>query len=73
MLPHERQHLLRIIAAKTGAPAAPKAIGRRTVNRTDLAPIIKILAVLSKQRQKYFVKFVKFKQTRQVIPGNAML
>ena len=72
MLPHERQHLLRIIAAKTGTPAAPKAIGRRAVNRTDLAPIIKILAVLSKQRQKYFVKFVKFKQTRQVIPGNAL-
>ena len=40
-------------------PPPPDAVGRCTVDRTDLAPVVKIFPVFTEQRQKHTVQFIK--------------
>ena len=49
------------------APAAPETVGRGSIDRADLTPIIKIRPVLTKKRQKHTVKLVKFKQPGEMV------
>ncbi|MBQ3669041.1 MAG: hypothetical protein II920_07435 [Clostridia bacterium] len=64
---HKPLYVPRSVLAKADAPSAPEAIGGGAVDRADLAPIVKILPVLAKQRQIQAVELVEFKQTRQVV------
>ena len=58
----QRQNCVRILIAAAYAPAAPKAAFRRTVNRGNLAPVVKILPMRPVKRQKDAIKVIKFKQ-----------
>ena len=51
----QRQHLAHIDVRRLDASAAPKAARRRTVDRTDAAPFVKILPMFEKKRQKHAV------------------
>ena len=64
---HQCKHPVRLCIAKASAAPAPDAVGRCTVDRTDLAPVVKIFPVFTEQRQKHTVQFIKFKQSRKMI------
>ena len=49
---HKFRHVLRPVVAKADAAAAPETVGGRAIDGADLAPVIKILPVIVKQRQK---------------------
>ena len=67
VVPQQGKRVARVAVAAADASAAPEAALRRAVDRTDAAPVIKILPVLKKQRQKQAVERIKFKQARQMI------
>ena len=67
VVPQQGKRVARVAVAAADAPAAPEAALRRAVDRANAAPVIKILPVLKKQRQKQAVERIKFKQPGQMI------
>ena len=70
---HEREHLFGFVLSKADAPAAPYAVARGAVDGAYIAEIVKILAVLSKQREKNAVQLIKLKQSREMVVCDAVL
>lgn len=64
---HKGKNLLRPIFAKSHTSAAPQTVRRCAVYRPDIAPVVKILPMLTENGQKCGVKLVEFKQPRQMI------
>ena len=52
VLPGQLQYFARIVITEANAPAAPETIRGGAVQRTDIAPIVKVLAMLEKKRKK---------------------
>ena len=67
IVPRQGTRCARVAVAAADAAAARGAALRVAVERTEAAPVIKILPVLKKQRQKQAVERIKFKQARQMI------
>ena len=67
VLPQQRQNLRRVMISEPDASASPEAVRRCAIDRSDVAPVIKIFPVLIKQRQKHTIQFIKLKQPRKVI------
>ena len=70
VLPQQGGHLARAGVPAADAAAAPDAVRRCTIDRSNVAPLIEIFRIGSVQRQKRRVQLVKFKQAGQVIVGD---
>ena len=71
VFPQQRQNLVGIVFPAADPSAAPDAVRRSAVDGADAAPIVKIFPVSIKQRQKYLLERVKFKQTGKMVMGDA--
>ena len=69
VLLRQSKDLAGVGAAEAGASPAPDAVRRGTVERTDLAPIVKPVAVRPVQRQEHPVQLVELEQSGQVVIG----
>ena len=67
VLPQQRQNLRGVVISEPDAASAPETVRRCTIDRSDVAPVVKIFPVLIEQRQKHAIQFIKFKQPRKVI------
>ena len=61
ILPRQFRHVLRPVLSEADAAPAPEAVCRRAIEGTDLAPLVKILPVFPKQRQKHPVQLIELK------------
>ena len=67
VLPQQRQHLRGVMISEPDAASAPETVRRCAIDRSDVAPVVKIFPVLIEQWQKHAVQFIKLKQPRKVI------
>lgn len=67
VVPQQGKRVARSQSPQLTRPPPQRQPSRRAVDRANAAPVIKILPVLKKQRQKQAVERIKFKQARQMI------
>ena len=67
VLLYKCKHFFRLSFSCFHTSSAPQAVFRGSINGTNLTPVIEILPVCIKQRQKKSVQFIKFKQARKMV------
>jgi len=73
IFPRQRKRRLRIAYFRPDAATAPDAIRRSAIEGADLTPVVEVLPMLAKQRQKDAVQLIELKQAGKMVIGDTLL